>query len=155
MKMIEAMNNNEIIKKVLKSTISKIYPEMIAKDLASVQQINVSFKKMFEKSIIIAPKFYQKILDEIKSIKTIHTIYYDERNDMIYGNISLENYKTATNEYSSIEEQYFKEYEQDILDIKLICKKFNANVEFKIGLVHDSFKGWFNTIDITIKEKRI
>lgn len=147
------MNNNEIIKKVLKPTISKIYPEMIAKDLASVQQINVSFKKMFEKPLLIAPEFYQKILDEIKSIKTIHTIYYDERNDMIYGNISLENYKTVTNEYSSIEEQYFKEYEQDISDIKLICKKFNANVEFKIGLVHDIFKGWFNTIDITIKEK--
>lgn len=108
---------------------------------------------MFEKSLLIAPEFYQKILDEIKSIKTIHTIYYDERNDMIYGNISLENYKTVTHEYSSIEERYFKEYEQDILDIKSICEKFNANVEFKIGLIHDIFKGWFNTIDITIKEK--
>lgn len=147
------MNNNEIIKKVLKPTISKIYPEMIAKDLASVQPINVSLKDLLEKSTIVVPEFYQKILDEIKSLKTIHTIYYDERNDMIYGNISLENYKTATTEFNSIEEQYFKEYEQDILVIKSICKKFNVNVEFKIGLIHDIFKGWFNTIDITIKEK--
>ena len=147
------MKNNEIIEKVLKPNISKIYPEMIAKDLASVQPINVSLKDWFKKSTIVIPEFYQKIIDEIKSIKTIHTIYYDERNDMIYGNISLENYKTATTEFNSIEEQYFKEYEQDILVIKSICKKFNVNVEFKIGLIHDIFKGWFNTIDITIKEK--
>ena len=147
------MKNNEIIEKVLKPNISKIYPEMIAKDLASVQPINVSLKDWFKKSTIVIPEFYQKIIDEIKSIKTIHTIYYDERNDMIYGNISLENYKTATTEFNSIEEQYFKEYEQDILAIKSICKKFNVNVEFKIGLIHDIFKGCFNIIDITIKEK--
>jgi hypothetical protein len=147
------MSDYEIIKQIMKSFMSRIYKGLIAETLTSVNKINVSNAELLAPQII--PTYYQQILDDINLYKgNIKTIFYDERSNSIKGYIDLKNYETYTTEVEIIKEKYFKQYEQDLKYINIVCNKFNAKSEFKIDRLHSSIMGWSNTINIEIKEKR-
>lgn len=144
--------NNKIIKQIMKPFMSRFHKKYIAETLISVNKINVSTLETLAPQIV--PTYYQQILDDINLYNgNIKTIFYDERSNSIKGYIDLKNYKTYTTEVEIIKEKYFKQYEQDLKYINIVCNKFNAKAEFTIDRLHSSIMGWSNTINIEIKEK--
>lgn len=145
------------IPKRVKKLIKQMYNEMLAEQFASIQPINSSAMEWMFKKIKI-PKIYQKILDDIKKIKTkFNYIFYDYKQDKIVGEILLKNFDTYISsknlENEIIKNRYFDMYKKDIDIIKNICKNNNVNVEFELFDVHCFCYGWCNAIGLTIKRK--
>lgn len=144
------MSDYEIIKQIMKPFMSRIHKGLIAETLISVNKINVSTLEALSPQLV--PTYYQQILDDINLYKSnIKTIFYDERSNNIKGYIDLKNYETYTTEVEVIKEKYFKQYEQDLKYINIVCNKFNAKSEFTIDRLHSSIMGWSNTINFEIK----
>jgi len=151
---VEAFNDEESLKG-LDKIVESSYPDIIAKQLCSVQPIDTSvFKSLFFQSKEEKQAYYDSLPQWVKDIKQafkkgdLFLSCYDNGNQIVY--ISYDKHF----DINKIDEEIINESQTSTCIINDYCKNHNLEIKPVVCKIHDFFKGWFKELQFEIKEKK-